>query len=182
MKGFMMRQALTITYGITTKELAGLIRKAKDGRVRQRLMAMKFIAQGHTIPQVAARMDIAERPLRKWLHRFNAQGPEGLKDAYRPGQPPKLNNNAIERFKSRIRQGVTKTDAVCSLRAKDIQQILHKEFGISYSLGGTYFLLHRLGFSCLCPRPRHPQADIEAQEAFKKTSSRGHQTVAKAIS
>ena len=169
-----MRQALTITYPITTKELSELVRKAKDGRVRQRLMAMKFIAQGHTIPQVAARMDIAERPLRKWLHRFNGQGPEGLKDAYRSGQPPKLDNEAAERFRSRIRQGVTRADNVCSLRARDIQQILQKEFAASYSLGGTYFLLHRLGFSCLCPRPRHPQADAQAQETFKKSSSRGH--------
>ena len=177
-----MRQALTLTYRITAKELAGLIRKAKDGRVRQRLMAMKFIAQGHTIPQVATRMDIAERPLRKWLHRFNAQGPEGLKDAYRPGQPSKLNTEAIEQFKNRIRHGVTPTDNVCSLRASDIQQILQKEFAAYYSLGGTYFLLHRLGFSCLCPRPRHPQADAEAQETFKKTSSRGHQATKKAIS
>lgn len=177
-----MRPALTITYPITAKELSEFVRKAKDGRVRQRLMAMKFIAQGHTIPQVAARMDISERPLRKWLHRFNAQGPEGLKDAYRPGQPPKLANEAAERFKSRIRHGVTQTDTVCSLRARDIQQILKKEFAASYSLGGTYFLLHRLGFSCLCPRLRHPQADIEAQEAFKKTSSRGHQAVKKTIS
>ena len=103
----MMRQALTITYPITAKEFSGLIRKAKDGRVRQRLMAMNFIAQGHTIPQVATRLDIAERPLRKWLHRFNAQGPEGLKDAYRSGQPPKLTNEVIEQFKSRVRQGVT---------------------------------------------------------------------------
>lgn len=170
----MMRQPLTITYHITVKELSGLIRKAKDGRVRQRLMAIKFMAQGHTVPQVAARMDIAERPLRKWVYRFNAQGPEGLKDAYRSGQPPKLNTEVIERFKSRVRQGVTQTDNVCSLRARDIQQILQKEFAASYSLGGTYFLLHRLGFSCLCPRPRHPHADIGAQDAFKKTSSSGH--------
>jgi transposase len=176
-----MRPALTITYPLTKKELSDLVRKAKDGRVRQRLMAMKFIAQGLTIPQVAARMDIAERPLRKWLYRFNAQGPEGLKDAYRSGQPPKLDNEAADCFKSRIRQGVTQADNVCSLRARDIQQILKREFAASYSLGGTYFLLHRLDFSCLCPRPRHPQADADAQEAFKKTPSRGHQAVKKAI-
>jgi transposase len=178
----MMRQALRITYPITPKEIAPLIRKEKDGRIRQRLMAIKFIAQGQTIPQVATRMDIAERPLRKWLYRFNAQGPDGLKDAYRPGQPPKLNNEDIEKFRSRIRQGVTEADTVCSLRARDIQHILQKEFAAYYSLGGTYFLLHRLGFSCLCPRPRHPQADAEAQETFKKTSPRGHQAGKKAIS
>ena len=170
----MMRTPLTITYKITTEEIKNLVRKEKDGRIRQRLMAMKFISQGQTIPQVARRMDVSERPLRKWLHRFNKQGPNGLSDAPRSGQPPKLKSEQIERFKQRVRQGITEQDNVCSLRGKDLQAILQEEFNAQYSLGGTYFLLHRFGFSCLCPRQRHPKADIQAQEAFKKSSSRGH--------
>ncbi len=169
-----MGQPLKITYQITSKEIANLVRTEKDGRVRQRLRAMKFISQGQTIPQVAKRMDISERPLRKWLHRFNKHGPSGLCDAPRPGQPPKINTKQREKFKQRIRQGVTEQDNVCSLRAKDLQRILQKEFNAQYSLGGTYFLLHRLGFSCLCPRQKHPQADIHAQETFKKSTPRSH--------
>ena len=177
-----MGQALKITYQITSKEIASLIRIEKDGRVRQRLMAIKFISQGQTIPQVAKRMDISERPLRTWLHRFNQQGPAGLQDAPRSGQPPKLNTGQIEKFKHRIRQGVTEQDNVCSLRGKDLRKILQKEFNAQYSLGGTYFLLQRLGFSCLCPRSRHPQADVQAQEAFKKSTSRNRQSAKKTIS
>jgi transposase len=169
----MMGRPLKITYQITPKEVSTLVRKQKDGRVRQRLMAMKFILKGQTIPQVAKRMDIAQRPLRKWLHRFNKDGPSGLYDAPRSGQPPKIDAEQIEKFKRRVRQGITEQDNVCSLRGKDLQQILQKEFNAKYSLGGTYFLLHRLGFSCLCPRPQHPHADIEAQEAFKKTAPKG---------
>ena len=140
---------LTVTYQITTKQISSLLRTEKDGRVRQRLRAMKFISQGQTIPQAARRMDIAERPLRKWLHRFNKHGPSGLYDAPRSGQPPKINTKQIQKFKQRIRQGVTEQDNVCSLGGKDLQRILQKEFNAQYSLGGTYFLLHRLGFSCL---------------------------------
>jgi transposase len=178
----MMGLPLKMTYQITSKKLADLVRKEKDGRVRQRLRAMKFISQGQTIPQVAKRMDIAERPLRKWLHRFNKQGPNSLCDAPRSGQPPKIDTKQIEEFKQRIRKGVTEQDNVCSLRGKDLQRILQEEFNAQYSLGGTYFLLHSLGFSCLCPRQRHPQADIQAQEAFKKSTSRGHQAAKEAIS
>jgi transposase len=169
-----MMKSLKITYLTTPKELISLIRTEKDGRIRQRLMAMKFILQGQTIPQTAKRMDISERPLRKWLHRFNKYGPSGLCDAPRPGQPTKLNSIQVEKFSTRVRLGVTEQDNVCSLRGKDIQQILQKEFNAQYSLGGTYLLLHRLGFSCLCPRPRHPQTNIEAQETFKKSTAKGH--------
>ncbi len=169
-----MMRPLTITYRITTKQISNLVRTEKDGRIRQRLMAMKFISQNQTIPQTARRMDISERPLRKWLHRFNKHGPSGLCDAPRSGQPPKINTKQIQKFKQRIRQGVTEQDNVCSLGGKDLQRILQKEFNAQYSLGGTYFLLHRLGFSCLCPRQQHPQADIQAQETFKKSTPRDH--------
>ena len=169
-----MGRSLKITYQITSKEIADLVRTEKDVRIRQRLRAMKFISQGQTIPQAARRMDISQRPLRKWLHRFNKHGPGGLSDGPRSGQPPKLNTKQIEKLKQRIRKGVTEQDNVCSLRGRDLQRILRKEFNAQYSLGGTYFLLHRLGFSCLCPRQQHPQADIQAQETFKKSTPRGH--------
>ncbi|MHC4950450.1 MAG: hypothetical protein ACYTEU_05610, partial [Planctomycetota bacterium] len=61
-----MMRPLTVTYQITSQEIASLVRIEKDGRVRQRLTAMKFILQGQTIPLVARRLDVAERPLRKW--------------------------------------------------------------------------------------------------------------------
>lgn len=35
-----------------------------------------------------------------------------------------------------------------------------------------YDLLHRHGWRKIAPRPRHPKADIEAQEAFKKSGQR----------
>ncbi|MFC1781069.1 transposase [Planctomycetota bacterium] len=39
------------------------------------------------------------------------------------------------------------------------QRLLEREFGVVYSLWGVYDLLHRLGYSCLCPRPQHEKAD-----------------------
>ena len=161
---------LKLTYEISLKEISALIRKERDARICKRLMAIKFILQGLHIPEVARRMDISERPLRKWVHRFNERGPSALCDAPRSGQPPKLKGKQVEKFKKRVRKGTTSKDNTCSLNGKDLQRILKNEFGAQYSLSGTYFILHRLGFSCLCPRPQHPQADVEAQAAFKKTT------------
>ncbi len=168
-----MMKPLKITYEISLKGISALIRKERDARVRQRLIAMKFVIQGLHISEVASRMDVSQRPLRKWVHRFNASGPAALCDGPRSGQPPKLKPKQVEKFKKRVRKGITSKDNTCSLSGKDLQRILKNEFGAEYSLSGTYFILHRLGFSCLCPRPQHPKADIEAQETFKKSASRG---------
>jgi transposase len=167
-----MMKPLRVTYEINLNEISTLIRKERDARVRQRLIAIKFILQGLHIPEVARRMDVSERPLRKWVHRFNAHGPAALCDAPRSGQPPKLKGKHVEKFKKRVRKGITPKDNTCSLNGNDLQRILKNEFGAQYSLSGTYFILHRLGFSCLCPRPQHPKSDIEAQQAFKKTTPR----------
>ena len=167
-----MRKPLTLTREMPLAEIEQLARNERDGRVRQRLWAMKFMAQGQTVPEVAERLDMGESTVRKWTHRFNAEGPDGLRDRPRSGQPPKLALELVGDFRVRVAGGAQPDDGVCALRAQDFQRILAAEYAANYSLGGTYFLLHRLGFSSLVPRPQHPKADAAAQADFKKTSCR----------
>ena len=125
---------LKITYEIDLKEISALIRKERDARIHQRLIAMKFMLQGLNIPEVARRMDVAERPLRKWLHRFNEHGPSALCDMPRSGQPPKLKPKQIERFKQRVRKGVTEQDNVCSLNGKIYSEYYKKNLKLNILL------------------------------------------------
>jgi transposase len=122
------------------------------------------------VPEAANALGMSERQVRNWVHRFNAEGVPGLRDRPRPGQPPHLTVDQVERFKERIRKGARSEDRVCVLRGMDVRRILQEEFEAEYSLPGVYFLLHRLEFSSLVPRPKHEKADEKAQAAFKKTS------------
>lgn len=167
-----MRKPLALTCETSLAEIERLAGRERDGRVRQRLWAMKFMAQGQSVSEVAERLDMGESTVRKWTHRFNAAGPDGLRDRPRSGQPPKLAPELVGAFKTRVAAGAQPDDGVCALRAQDLRRILAAEYAANYSLGGTYFLLHRLGFSSLVPRPQHPKADAAAQADFKKTSCR----------
>lgn len=167
-------RTLKITYTITTAALTAAAKKEKDARVRTRTHAMRMILSGKTVPVAAEALALGEWQLRKWVHRFNAEGLSGLRDRPHPGQPPKLSLDKVDDFKQRILKGATDIDRVCALRGKDIQRILSEEFGAKYSVWGVYVLLHRLKFSSLVPRPRHPEADIAAQEEFKKKLTGGH--------
>lgn len=51
----------------------------------------------------------------------------------------------------------------------EIQRALEAQIGREVDDSTVYRLLHRHGWRKLMPRPRHPQATIEAQEQFKKT-------------
>ena len=120
--------------------------------------------------QIAAALGYSRRSVQSWVARYNAEGPDSLGDRPRPGQPTHLPPAEVGRLRQRIDAGPIPADGVCTLRAAELRTILAAEFGAAYSLSGVYLLLHRLGYSCLDPRPRHRKSDPVAQEDFKKKS------------
>jgi transposase len=164
-----MAAPLRILRPITPEELARAARAEAEPRVRSRLLALRQIVLGQSLPQAAAAIALSERQMRTWVHRFNLAGYPGLRDRPRPGRPKFLPAAREEELRSRLLAGPRAEDRVCALRGPAVRSLLAREFGAHYSLDGTYFLLHRLGFSCLVPRPRHPRSDPAAQAAFKKT-------------
>jgi transposase len=75
--------------------------------------------------------------------------------------------DVAQQFKTRMDTGPTSQDKVCTLRGKDVQRILREEMGVKLSISAAYATLHRLGYSCVAPRPRHEKQDLEAQKKFK---------------
>lgn len=160
-----MRTPLKIDTKLSERDLVSLAKSECDARVRQRILAIRLIVMGHTVPQAAPVVGLKERQVRNWVHRFAAEGLDGLRDRPRPGQPKHLPAEKEDAFRACIRRPSRGT----ILRGSDIQLLLKEKFGANYSLGGVYFLLHRLGFSSLSPRPLHPHTDKNAQDEFKKT-------------
>ena len=156
---------------LTLDELRERADAEKDKRLFLRLRAVYLAAAGKSAPEVAEALGPSRRAVQRWIARYNADGPDALGDRPRPGQPTHLPASEVDRFRQRLDAGPTPADGVCTLRAKDVRAILQAEFGVSYSLPGVYALLHRLGYSCLDPRPRPPQSDPVAQEEFKKKSA-----------
>jgi transposase len=150
------------------EELRQLAKAQKQARMRIRLQAVVLAREGKTAPQIVEALGAARRAVQEWVARYNRHGIEALKDGAHTGKPPKLARDRHEQLRTRLDAGALPTDGVCTLRAADVKQILEKEFNVVYSLKGVYKLLHRLGYSCLAPRPRHKRADPVAQEAFKK--------------
>ncbi len=151
-------------------ELRGLVRKARDGRLRTRLQALVLAQQGHTAVHTAELLGMSRRMVQKWVQRYNEDGLAGLSDRSGRGRTYKLSEDQRLQLQQRIEAGPREEDGVCTLRGTDIQEILEQEFGVLYHLNGVYALLHRLGYSCLMPRPRHRKTDPKVQTAFKKKS------------
>jgi transposase len=166
-----MSRALGITFPISTKKLDALARKETNARVRVRLLAIRLVKLGHPATAAALELGLGESQTCVWVRRFNRLGPAGLRDQKRKPRSSHLAPHLVEAFKARVRQGPREEDGVSVLRGKDIRRILQREFAAQVSLTGTYYILHRVGFSSLQPRPQHPQSDPAAQAAFKKKAA-----------
>ena len=152
----------------TAAELRQFIRLETRGRVVRRLQAVLGALDGETAAAPGPRVQLSERVLSEWVSRYNRLGLAGLEDRPGRGRKAPLTVDQEQQLRARIRAGATADDGVCTLRGEDVRRILASEFGVVRQLQATYNLLHKLGFSVLRPRPQHPAADPEAQEAFKK--------------
>lgn len=141
------------------EQLRQYSRQQRNATQRDRYRAVLLALEGHEAPAIAQTLDRSRRFVQRWVYQYRDYGLEALGSKRQSGRPSKLPVAQQEAFKTRFLADPTEADGVCSLRAKDAQQILTQEFGVEYTLGGIYDLLHRLGLSCLVPRPRHPKND-----------------------
>ena len=118
-------------------------------------------------------LDLAFGPdrLAKTSYRYRDGGIAALTPGKAPGNKSRLPAEQFDAFRQRLIDGPRDGDGVCTLRAKDAQRILNQEFGVDYKLNSVYDLMHRLGLSCLKPRPRHEDSDPEAMRKFKEESA-----------
>jgi transposase len=151
------------------EELKRLERVEPDADRARRLRIMILGIEGWTAPAVAMAVGLSRRICQRWVARYNEEGLAGLED--RRGQEPRwpLSAEQEEALRARIEAGPTDQELVCSLRGKDFQRILAEEFQLLRSLPSVYWLLHRLGYSYLRPRPRHRKADPEALAEFQRS-------------
>ena len=126
--------------------------------------------KGWEAQQIAEALTSNRRTVQAWVYRYRDEGIAGLRPRPLPGRAPKLPREREAEFKARLDAGPRAEDGVCTLRGKDAVRILDREFGVSYTLDGAYDLLHRLGYSCLKPRPRHEKNDPVAMTQFKRAA------------
>lgn len=59
---------------------------------RNRLQIVVLSAQGKRVPEISKRVNLHPINVRKWIHRFNESGLEGLRSGKSPGRPPLFTN------------------------------------------------------------------------------------------
>ena len=150
--------------------LKTLQRQERNAKQRDRYRAVLLALSGKTTPEIAATLDRSRRFVQQWAYRYRDGGLANLAEQPRSGAATKLRRDDEAAFQIRIEAGPDGGDGVCTLRGKDLQRILEEEFGAKYTLDGVYDLLHRLGYSCLKPRPRHRKNETARMHEWTRSA------------
>jgi transposase len=134
-------------------------------------LALALVMEGASRTDAAMACGMDRQTLRDWVHRYNALGIGGLVDRKAPGPPPRLTAQQEAELAQIVEQGPdVADDGIVRWRRVDLRDVIAARFGVALHERTVGKVLDRLGFSHMSVRPRHPKADAEAQEAFKKTS------------
>ncbi len=76
--------------GLLAEELRGAARRMKDGYQARRLLGPALVLDRASRKAAARAAGMDRQTLRDWVHRYNAEGVEGLCDRARSGRPARL--------------------------------------------------------------------------------------------
>ena len=165
-----------MTIAITRREPgAGDLRReaarCRDARAARRMLALALVLEGFSREEAARAAGMDRQTLRDWVHRYNAEGLDGLGDRRRPGPRPRLTPEQEAELEGVVERGPDPDrDGVVRWRRVDLKVLIETRFAVHLHERSVGKVLRRLGFARLSVRPKHPLSDPAAQEAFKKAS------------
>jgi transposase len=167
----MPRSRIALRDDYDAVDLRRLARRSRDSRQTRRLLALAAVYDGMSREAAAAAGGMDRQTLRDWVHRFNAEGPDGLTDRPRSGMPRRLSEAQMRELAGIVETGPDPAvDGVVRWRRIDLKRVIEERFGVAYSERAITDLLGALSFSYISGRPQHPRQDPQVLEAFKKTS------------
>ena len=166
-----MASAVSLREDYSVSELRRLAGATKNANQSRRLLSLAAVLDGMNRTEAARIGGMDRQTLRDWVHRFNAHGPDGLRDSWSKGPEPRLTQEQRAEITQLVETGPDKAvHGVVRWRRMDLQRVILDRFGVAYHERTIGKLLKALGFSHVSPRPRHPAQDTSMIEAFKKTS------------
>ena len=166
-----MPAKVSLRTNFTAADLRELAAKSSDANQSRRLLSLAAVHDGMRRGDAARIGGMDRQTLRDWVHRFNAQGPEGLIDRKSPGPKRRLSAEQLVELEKIVETGPDfEKDGVVRWRRVDLQRVIKERFNVTYHVRHVGHILHNLGFSHVSTRPQHPEQDPDVIATFKKRS------------
>src|SRR5215211_3285426 len=166
-----MASAVGLRADYSAAELRRLATVTKNAHQSRRLLSLAAVLDGMNRTEAARIGGMDRQTLRDWVHRFNEYGPEGLKNTWSKGNPPRLSPEQQAELAQLVEIGPDRAvQGVVRWRRVDLQRLIAERYGVAYHERTVGKLLRQLGFSHISARPQHPGQDEGVMAEFKKTS------------
>jgi transposase len=167
-----MVAAVAITrVDLTAADLRVAAKRTNDAAAARRMLALALVLEGQSRSEAAATCGMERQILCDWVHRYNAEGLDGLYNRTAPGAKPRLSPDQEREVADLVRSGPNLVEhGVVRWRRIDLARVIEQRYGVKLAERSVGALLHRLGFRRISVRPRCPEQDTGAQDAHKKTS------------
>jgi len=152
-------------------ELVAITSNAKQrDRYRVVLIAGRGLGERRELErqQIAATVGRSRQFVDQWVGRYRRGGVGSLVPRRQPGAARRLSVEQEAELCAMLESGPPPEEQIAAYNGPILRERIEQRFNVVYSLNGVYKLLHRLGYNDLMPRPRHPDTDPAAVEAFKK--------------
>jgi transposase len=161
-----MARSIHLESHLSADELAARYRRTLDPVKRSRWQFLWLLARGFTANAIASITGYSAYWIGQIARRYNARGPEGVKDQRRLVRPHRQLLTAAQREEVRaaLSEPAPQHDrwngrTVAAWMAQRLTRPICRQLGWVY--------LRRLGARLRAPRPRHVHADPQAQADFK---------------
>ena len=166
-----MGRAIQLRQDFDGELLRRLARASDDSDQTRRLLALALIYDGGRRVDAAKLGGVTLQIVRDWVLRFNADGPEVLKNRWSSGPDPKLTPEHRKALSEWIERGpIPAIHGVVRWRCRDLAQELYEEFGVSVDESTVGRTLRDMGYRKISARPRHHAQNEYVVDDFKNAS------------
>lgn len=149
------------------------IARSEEARYDNKLHGILLACSEMTCEEIAEVLGRGVRTIQYWIHRFNAKGFAGLREAEGRGRPSSLTQDDIDGINTDLRKSPLECGYSQGLwDGKLLSHHLKVKYGKELGVRQCQRLFSKLGFRRRKPRPVIAKADPELQKAYKKTQEK----------
>src|SRR5690606_1504218 len=155
--------------GYTPEEIKALIRRDDRYTIGLRLYAVYQVSLGQSGRKLEELYQVSFKQITNWVHRFERDGLEGLRDRPGRGRKAALSPEQMGTLSELLLKGspVDHGYNTETWTGPILIDWVDKNFGVGFKRAQIYNIIKQLGFSYQKAKGFYPEADKRAQEEFK---------------
>lgn len=173
----MPRKVLQIK-GYSPEKIKELFDSEPKYKTGLRLYAIYQVSIGQPTRKLETIYNTSFKQICNWVHRFEEEGIDGLKDKKKTGRPSRLTKMQLNEIKKLLLSSLPSEFGynTSTWNGPILIDYVQKKYGVQYKKAQIYNILKKIGFTFQKGRPSYPESHPKKQEIFKeelkKTSNR----------